>query len=72
MEEAHADLHVDEHEFDMVATLIEASLFQAGVPEKESSEFMEIIESYQNMVVEDRDYDEDPGLVESPATSINN
>ena len=69
MEEAHADLDVTEREFDVVATEIETSLYQVGVPEQEMDEFMEIIESYRDMVVADRDYDEDPGFVESPGTA---
>ena len=69
MEEAHMDLDVTEREFDVVYTEIETSLYQLGVPEREMDEFMEIIESYRDMVVADRDYDEDPGFVESPGTA---
>ena len=70
MDEAHADLDVSEHDFDIVATSIRQSLHQVGVPEEEEAEFMEIIESYRDMVVADRDYDEDeiPDFVESPAS----
>ena len=67
MEEAHLDLEVSEREFDIVATAIRQTLHQVGVPEQEEKEFMDIIESYRDMVVYDRDYDEDPGHVESPA-----
>ena len=67
MDEAHEDLDVSEHDFDIVATAIRQSLHQAGVPEQGEQEFMDIIESYRDMVVADRDYDEDPGYVESPA-----
>jgi hemoglobin len=67
MDEAHEDLEVSEHDFDIVATAIRQSLHQAGVPQQEEEEFMEIIESYRGMVVADRDYEEDPGYVESPA-----
>lgn len=68
MEEAHLDLEVTDREFDIVHTAIEQSLHQADVPEQEEREFMDIIESYRDMVVYDRDYEEDPGYVESPAT----
>ena len=66
MDEAHEDLEVTEREFDIVYTAILQSLHQAGVPEQETQEFMNIIESYRDMVVYDRDYDEDPGYVENP------
>jgi hemoglobin len=69
MEKAHEDLEVTDWEFDIVYTEIKTSLHQVGVPEQETKEFMDIIESYRDMVVYDRDYDEDPGLVESPGTS---
>ena len=69
MEEAHEHLELSDHEFDVVYTAILQSLHQAGVPEQECDEFMDIIESYRDMVVYDRDYDEDPGYVESPATA---
>ena len=36
---------------------------------QEMDEFMEIIESYRDMVVADRDYDADPGFAESPGTA---
>jgi hemoglobin len=68
MEDAHTDLEVSDREFDMVYRQIEQSLNQVGVPERETDEFMEIIESYRDMVVYDRDYEEDPGFVESPAS----
>jgi hemoglobin len=67
MEDAHEHLELSDHEFDVVYTAILQSLHQAGVPEQECDEFMEIIESYRGMVVADRDYEEDPGYVESPA-----
>jgi hemoglobin len=70
MAEAHDDLDVTEREFQMVYDVIQASLYQVGVPERETDEFMEIIESYRDMVVADRDYDaeEVPEFVESPAS----
>jgi hemoglobin len=69
MEMAHEDLDVTDREFDMVYRAIEQSLNQVGVPEQETDEFMDIIESYRDMVVADNDYEEDPGYVESPATA---
>ncbi|MEJ7705519.1 MAG: group 1 truncated hemoglobin [Geodermatophilaceae bacterium] len=51
MRESHADLHVTEFEFDIVATEIAATLFHVGVPRQEHKEFMDIIESYRSMVV---------------------
>ena len=68
MDEAHAELDVSEHDFDIVSTAIRQSLHQVGVPEQEEEEFMEIIESYRDMVVADRDYNEAdiPDYVESP------
>jgi hemoglobin len=69
MEEAHTHLEVSEREFDMVYRQIEQSLNQVGVPEQETEEVMDIIESYRDMVVYDNDYDEDPGYVESPGTA---
>ena len=68
MEEAHLDLEVSDREFDIVYTAIKQTLQQVGVPEREETEFMEIIENYQDMVVYDRDYEDDPGYVESPGT----
>jgi hemoglobin len=69
MDEAHEDLEVSEHDFDIVYTAILQSLHQAGVPEQECDEFMDIIESYRDMVVYERDYEEDeiPDFVDSPA-----
>lgn len=68
MDEAHQDLEVSEREFDIVYRQIEQSLNQVGVPEQETDEFMEIIESYRDMVVYERDYAEDeiPDFVDSP------
>jgi hemoglobin len=69
MEETHLDLDFTDREFDVTCRQIEQSLNQVGVPEQETDEFMDIIESYRDMVVADRDYEEDPGYVESPATA---
>jgi hemoglobin len=52
MDEAHKDLNVSQHDFDVVALEIAATLGYVGVPEKEHKEFMEIIESYRSMVVD--------------------
>ncbi len=48
---AHADLGVSEHDFDVVALEIAATLSYVGVPPLEHREFMDIIESYRPMVV---------------------
>lgn len=52
MQESHADLHVTDFEFDIVAAEIAATLFHVGVPPPEHKEFMDIIESYRSVVVE--------------------
>jgi hemoglobin len=46
---------VSQHDFDVVALEIAATLGYVGVPEKEHKEFMEIIESYRSMVVDHSD-----------------
>lgn len=51
MREAHAHLNVSQHDFDVVALEIAATLSYVGVPEQEHKEFMDIIESYRPMVV---------------------
>lgn len=51
MKESHAELDVSEHDFDVVALEIAATLSYVGVPEREHKEFMDIIESYRSMVV---------------------
>jgi hemoglobin len=51
MRESHAHLAVSEHEFDIVAGEIAATLYHVGVPPQEHGEFMAIIESYRSMVV---------------------
>ena len=51
MKESHAELGVSEHDFDVVALEIAATLSYVGVPEREHREFMDIIESYRSMVV---------------------
>lgn len=51
MTAAHADLGVSEHDFDVVALEIAATLSYLGVPPQEHREFMDIIEAYRPMVV---------------------
>jgi hemoglobin len=51
MTAAHAHLRVSQHDFDVVALEIAATLSYMGVPEREHLEFMAIIESYRPMVV---------------------
>jgi hemoglobin len=51
MTESHAELNVSEHDFDVVALEIAATLSYVGVPEKEHKEFMDIIGSYRSQVV---------------------
>jgi hypothetical protein len=47
----HAHLKVGQREFDVVYAAIQATLHQAGVPERELNEFMAVIESFRSMVV---------------------
>ncbi|MGH3628996.1 MAG: group I truncated hemoglobin, partial [Sciscionella sp.] len=51
MTEGHVHLNVSEHDFDVVALEIAATLSYLGVPAKEHKEFMDIIESYRSQVV---------------------
>jgi hemoglobin len=51
MPEAHAHLAVSEHDFDVVALEIAATLSYLGVPEREHREFVDLIESYRAEVV---------------------
>ena len=51
MREAHVHLNVSEHDFDVVALEIDATLSYLGAPEKEHKEFMDLIEGYRSMVV---------------------
>lgn len=48
---AHEHLHLTDHEFDVTAHEIRNTLYQMGVPQAETEEFMEIIESYRGDVV---------------------
>jgi hemoglobin len=51
MIEAHKHLKLTNYDFDVTAHEIKTTLFQLGVPEKETNEFMDIIENYRSMVV---------------------
>ncbi len=49
---AHEHLTIDKDGFDAVWTEIDATLNFLGVPEKERTEFMDIIEGYRSQVVQ--------------------
>lgn len=51
MVEAHKDLGLTDYEFDVTAHEIRNTLFQLGVPQQETNEFMDIIESYRSKVI---------------------
>ena len=51
MTESHAQINASQHDFDVVALEIAATLSYVGVPDKEHKEFMDIIESYRREVV---------------------
>jgi len=51
MFETHKHLGLTDYEFDVTAHEIRNTLFQLGVPEKETNEFMDIIESYRSKVI---------------------
>lgn len=51
MFEAHKNLGLSEYEFDVTAHEIRNTLYMVGVPPQETDEFMDIIESYRDMVV---------------------
>lgn len=63
MRESHAHLAVTDHEFDIVAAEIAATLFHVGVPPQEHGEFMAIIESYRSMVVSAPDQEPAPPVL---------
>lgn len=44
-------LGLTDYEFDVTAHEIRNTLFQLGAPEKETNEFMDIIESYRSKVI---------------------
>lgn len=58
MRESHAHLYVTENDLDIVATEIAATLYHVGVPKREHTDFMAIIERYRSMIVST---DQDPG-----------
>jgi hemoglobin len=58
MVEAHEELEVSEIEFDVVRTEIKTTLYQVGVPEQETREFMEIIDKFRDEVVADKHREE--------------
>lgn len=49
---AHEHLKIDKDGLDAVYMEIESTLFFLGVPDPETKEFMDIIESYRSMVVQ--------------------
>ena len=51
MRDAHAHLNVSQHDFDVVALEIAATLSFLGAPEEEHKEFMDLIESHRSVVV---------------------
>lgn len=51
MFEAHKDLGLTDYEFEVTAHEIRNTLYQLGVPQHETGEFMDIIESYRSKVV---------------------
>ena len=51
MFEAHKDLGLTDYEFDVTAHEIRNTLYQLGVPQRETTEFMDIIESYRSKVI---------------------
>lgn len=48
---AHKGLGLTDYEFDVTAHEIRNTLYQLGVPQKETNEFMDIIESYRSKVL---------------------
>lgn len=51
MFEAHKTLGLTNYDFDVTAHEIRNTLYQLGVPQTETNEFMDIIESYRSKVV---------------------
>ncbi len=51
MFEAHKHLGLTDYEFDVTAHEIRNTLYQLGVPQQETDEFMDIIESYRSKVI---------------------
>ena len=48
---AHKELGLTNYEFDVTAHEIRNTLYQIGVPQRETNEFMDIIESYRSKVI---------------------
>ena len=48
---AHKELGLTDYEFDVTAHEIRNTLYQIGVPQRETNEFMDIIESYRSQVI---------------------
>ncbi len=48
---AHSNLGLTDYEFDVTAHEIRNTLYQLGVPQRETNEFMDIIESYRGKVL---------------------
>ena len=48
---AHKELGLTDFEFDVTAHEIRNTLYQLGVPQRETNEFMDIIESYRGKVI---------------------
>ena len=53
MFEAHKHLGLTHYEFDVTAHEIRNTLYQVGAPKAEIEEFMDVIESYRDKVVDD-------------------
>ena len=51
MFESHKHLGLTDYEFDVTAHEIRNTLYQLGVPQREITEFMDIIESYRSKVL---------------------
>lgn len=51
MFESHKNLGLTNYDFDVTAHEIKNTLFQCGVPQTETEEFMGIIESYRSKVI---------------------
>ena len=51
MFESHKHLGLTDYDFDVTAHEIKNTLFQCGVPQTETEEFMHIIESYRSKVI---------------------
>ena len=52
MFESHKHLGLTNYDFDVTAHEIKNTLFQCGVPQPETEEFMSIIESYRSKVIQ--------------------